>query len=613
MFQFEDAKPRRPPTDARSAVAECGHETEITHKALLAWAEHCVECAAPACYASCDLYDATPAGKCRRFEDGVVPNRSAGGPDGPAAEVRFRRWGKLEAQGNAVMQRLDDVRRTEHMLTGVTPYVARAGRAIARVTGQGRWATAMEALHKRINDRLQTRLTTEVQPDAFLAEIVNPGQKVTQLTLTATVDRARLSRAMRPDQLPRPMSVAIEATPGFSRHVVPLDDMRDILGSGLPFNLLITPADGDDAHLIFRRLDLVTLAKSVASSMDPSAKPAPAKAAKLVVFDLDNTLWEGVLLEGDVRLRDGIHDLFRTLDERGVLISIASKNARDDAMSKLEALGLAEYVLHESIGWGPKSEGIRKTVDAIDIGLDTVIFVDDNPFERAEVSGAVEGVEVLPETAISTLADHPRLQGAVTPESRTRRQMYREAIVRDQAAETYGDDYITFLRECAIELEIRRDLPEDFERVVELVQRTNQLNFSGRKYGRDEIVEILRDPQQERHVVICRDRFGSYGTVGFCLSRREPSETGGEVVVVEDFMLSCRVQGKFVEQALFWRLAEDGVRPPAEAVVVNFKRTDRNRAAEMVLEKLGFATNADGPLRRNIAPGDLAVDFMTLV
>ena len=259
-------------------------------------------------------------------------------------------------------------------------------------------------------------MTTEVQPDAFLAEIVNPGQKVTQLTLTATVDRARLSRAMRPDQLPRPMSVAIEATPGFSRHVVPLDDMRDILGSGLPFNLLITPADGDDAHLIFRRLDLGTLAKSVGPSMDPSAKPAPAKAAKLVVFDLDNTLWEGVLLEGDVRLRDGIHDLFRTLDERGVLISIASKNARDDAMSKLEALGLAEYVLHESIG-GAQIRRHPKDRRRHRHWLDTVIFVD-TTLERAEV-GAVEGVEVLPETAISTLADHPRLQGAVTPESRT--------------------------------------------------------------------------------------------------------------------------------------------------------------------------------------------------
>jgi FkbH-like protein len=290
---------------------------------------------------------------------------------------------------------------------------------------------------------------------------------------------------------------------------------------------------------------------------------------------------------------------------------VASKNAHDDAMAKLESLGLAEYVLHERIGWGPKSEGLAQIVGAIDIGSDTVIFIDDNPFERAEVGAAVAGVEVLAETAIPNLAAHPRLQGAVTAESRGRREMYRQAIVRDEAATGYGEDYLSFLRDCDIHVEIRRDRPEDFDRVVELVQRTNQLNFSGRKYDREAISAILKE-ERDRHVVICRDKFGGYGTVGFCLSSREPLAAGGEAVIVEDFMLSCRVQGKFIEQALFWHLAEGAERPAANAVIVNFKRTDRNAAAEMVLDKLGFAPGGDGRLRRDIAPGDLAVDFLTI-
>uniref|UniRef100_UPI0025EF0BE8 HAD hydrolase-like protein n=1 Tax=uncultured Phenylobacterium sp. TaxID=349273 RepID=UPI0025EF0BE8 len=317
----------------------------------------------------------------------------------------------------------------------------------------------------------------------------------------------------------------------------------------------------------------------------------------------------GVLLEGDVKLRDGVHRLFRTLDERGILISVASKNAHDEAMAKLEALGLSEFVLHQRIGWGPKSEGVKQIVRAIDIGADTVLFVDDNPFERAEVAGAVAGVEVLSDAALPTLADHPRLQGAVTAESRARRQMYREAIVREQTAERYGDDYIAFLRDCDIHVEIRPDNADDFDRIVELVQRTNQLNFSGRKYGREEIHHILADPAQTRHVLICRDKFGSYGTVGFCLSRREPCGEG-ERVVVEDFMLSCRVQGKFIEQALFWTLAK-GEGQFATEIVVAFKPTDRNRAAEMVLEKLGFELAAEGR-RRDLSPGDLAVDFLMI-
>ena len=613
MFQFEDAKPKTRPTAGASLPAANGSDPKVTHRALLAWGEHCVECAAPACYTTCDLYVATSAGKCRRIEDGLVPNKAIGSEDGPAAEVRFRRWGKLEAQGNGAMLPVNEVRRQERLLTLAAPVAGKVGRGIARLTGQTRWATAMEALHKRINERLLAGDDHRALPDAFLAEIVNPGDAPVRLILTAMIDKARLTRAVRSDQLPRPMTLAIEAKPGFSRHVLPVGDMRDILMSGLPFNLALTPAGGDDAHLIFRRLDLVALEKTP-QAVDAAAGSAPAaaaKAGKLVIFDLDNTLWDGVLLEGEVKLRPGIPELFRKLDERGVLISVASKNAHDDAMAELEKLGIADYVIHQRIGWGPKSESVAQIIKAIDIGADTVLFIDDNPFERAEVSGAVAGVEVLPDTAIATLAEHPRLQGAVTPESRGRREMYRQAIVREQAAEGYGDDYIAFLRDCDIHVEIRRDRPEDFERVVELVQRTNQLNFSGRKYDRAAISGILGE-DRERHVVACRDKFGGYGTVGFCLSSREPAEGGGENVVVEDFMLSCRVQGKFIEQALFWRLAEGPGKSPAKAVIVNFKKTDRNRAAEMVLEKLGFAPAADGRLRLDLKPGDLAVDFLAI-
>ena len=212
MFQFEDAKPKTAATSVAAPGGEAGRP--VTHKALLAWAEHCVECAAPACYSTCDLYLPTSSGKCRRFEDGIVPNHSLAGPDGPAAEVRFRRWGKLEAQGNAALMPVSKTRQAERLLTAATPVGARLGRGIAKATGQARWSTAMEALHKRINDRLQATDGAAVAPDAFLAEIFNPGDAPVRTVLTAMVDKARLVRAVRSDQLPRPMSVAIDAPAG---------------------------------------------------------------------------------------------------------------------------------------------------------------------------------------------------------------------------------------------------------------------------------------------------------------------------------------------------------------------------------------------------------------
>src|SRR3546814_17354754 len=88
--------------------------------------------------------------------------------------------------------------------------------------------------------------------------------------------------------------------------------------------------------------------------------------AKCVIFDLDNTLWDGVLLEGDVTLRPAVADVIRQLDERGILISVASKNAHDDAMERLRAFGLDQYALYPAIGWSAKSESVRQVAELLD-------------------------------------------------------------------------------------------------------------------------------------------------------------------------------------------------------------------------------------------------------
>ncbi|NNM77241.1 HAD-IIIC family phosphatase [Sphingomonas sp. ID1715] len=599
MFQFESLRPKRP--DIAADALDSLPEPAAKAQALLAWTEHCVECAAPSCYATCDLYDPTPLGKCRRFDNGILAIARPGKP--PLAEVRFKRWGKLEAQGNATPLPVERARTTERLIGWAAKPVHRLGLAVSKLTGDTRWATVGETLHKKLNDRLQRRGKDGPLPNAFIADIYNPAAKPVKLILTVNVDQARLTRAIPIEQQPRPFRSALDVQPGPNRFTLPTSEFQAILGSGLPFLLGLT-VDGDEtAHLAFGRLDLVWLPEAPVAAAEAPAKARPN--AKCVVFDLDNTLWKGVLLEGAVEIRQEVAELFRRLDERGILISISSKNAADDAFAQLKRFGLDDYLLHPQIGWDAKSEGLRKIAAALDIGIDTFIFVDDNPFERAEVSQTLPMVEVLPDTAISTLLDHPRLQGAVTPESKQRRQMYKEAAAREVAAQSF-DDFAAFLKSCDIRVTIRPDRPSDFDRIAELVQRTNQLNFSGRKYGRDEIAEILRDKDRERFVVEVSDKFGSYGTVGFCLAN-----WSGDALVIEDFMLSCRVQGKFIEQALFWYLSEGAGHAPVARVVVNFKRTDRNAAAHKVLTTLGFEPDGDG-FSRAIAPGQFKVDFLAV-
>lgn len=146
----------------------------------------------------------------------------------------------------------------------------------------------------------------------------------------------------------------------------------------------------------------------------------------------------------------------------------------------------------------------------------------------------------------------------------------------------------------------------DFERVAELVQRTNQLNFSGKKYKREEIADLVTRPGIDKYLLACNDKFGSYGTVGFSIVKQTSAE-----IEVKDFMLSCRVQGKFIEKAFFGFLVK--CQGP-EAVLrfrVGFMQTSRNAPAKQVLDKLNFVSAEDGVGLVLDCPGEsLACDFI---
>ncbi|WP_225421520.1 HAD-IIIC family phosphatase [Sphingomonas parva] len=597
MFEFDKHRPMREASRPRHSYVPAGAPSR---RAFLLWGEHCTECAAPDCYASCSLYEARSDGRCRRFEYGVYPNPHFARDGRPAAEVVFRRWGKIEAQANLRLLPSGVVAAAERVAGTLVPWIDRAGTLVARLTGDQRWSWLSYSLLERLNRRLRRARATE--PDAFVAEVYNPGEAPVTLLLSMAVDRSGCDPEARPEQLPRPFLRTLTLNPGYNREEVPAGAFGQLISAGLAFSIALTPGAEDGAQLVFLALDLVKQgARSVKRALSP-AQPA----AKCVIFDLDNTLWDGVLLEGGVRLRNGVGEIFRGLDERGILISVVSKNAPEDALAQLRRLGLEDYLLHPSIGWGPKSDGVRQIAQRLDIGTDSLIFVDDNPFEREEVAGAVPGVEVLPDTALFRLLEHPRLQGAVTEESRRRRLMYREASARSEAAAAYGDDYLDFLRACEIRAEIRPPRPDDRERISELVQRTNQLNFSGRKYRPDEVEALLADPERESYVVRCSDRYGDYGIVGFCLARFE-----GETLRIDDLMLSCRVQGKFIEEALFAHLAARPGRRVAR-IAVNYAQTARNGAARAVLDALRFVRSEDGLLYGMVDADGAAGEVVTV-
>jgi FkbH-like protein len=554
----------------------------LARKSLLVWGEHCIECAAPACYKSCDLYAPRPDGSCRRFAFGVHRNRHFRSSGGFGAEVRFKQWAKLESRGNTRMEPFWLVRAKERVIAWTAPWLDWFGRAAARVTGDARWGYVSHVLLERLIRRVHRR-KRGVPPDAFVLEVYNPG-KPCRIRLSMSAAREAVQADGR--RVP-PLERSLALPEGYSRHVIESEAFRHVTEQGKPFDVALTPVGESSLHLVFLCADFVVY------SARPSAVPAkpagPTPQVKCVVWDLDNTLWQGVLLENDaVAPHPAAVRLLRLLDERGIVNTIASKNDHQHAWAKLEQLGLAELFVYPRINWAPKSENVKKIAAQLNIGLDAIAFVDDNPFELEQVRQTVPGVLCLAADCIDALGDDPRFAGGQTAESRQRRRFYQAAMVREEKQAAFGDDYLGFLKSCNLILDISDFVPDDLDRVAELIQRTNQLNFSGRKYARAEAEQMLAAPDAEKYVLKCEDRFGSYGTVGFGLVRRSEG-----IIFVQEFMLSCRVQAKCVEQAFFQFLTEVDGTAGGRRLLVRFRQTERNTPARQLLDSLGFRPDAE--------------------
>lgn len=315
-----------------------------------------------------------------------------------------------------------------------------------------------------------------------------------------------------------------------------------------------------------------------------------AETVKCLVWDLDNTLWRGVLLEdGEVRLSDEIRRIIVELDERGILQSVASRNDHDHAWAMLERLGVAEYLVLPQIGWGRKSDAIASIADQLNFARRTIAFIDDQPTERAEVSYHLPEVRCYPAERVADLLDLPEFNPTtVTEDSRRRRAMYQAGFARDAARAEYGGPDEDFLRTLDLEMRIRRADKEDLARVEELTLRTSQMNATGVHYSDETLRALLTDPRHEVLVVTMSDRFGPHGAVGILLLEKHPA-----VWHLKLLATSCRVVAFGAGTVLLNWLSDRAAAADAH-LVADFRRTDRNRMMEVAYRFAGFGDEACG-------------------
>lgn len=328
--------------------------------------------------------------------------------------------------------------------------------------------------------------------------------------------------------------------------------------------------------------------ENTASHIESTLKAkAKKKTIKCVVWDLDDTIWQGILLENDkLVLREGITDILKTLDSWGIINSIASKNNHEDVIRMLERFGIREYFLYPQIHWDLKSNSIQKIKERLNIGIDAIAFIDDQPFERDEVAFVHEEVTCLDVTQIGEVTKlfKPRF---ITEESSLRRKMYLDDDIRHQEEQEIGNNR-KFLESLGLTFSIQAATVNDLQRVEELTLRTNQLNATGYSYSYEELEALVQSPDHHLFVAELIDKYGSYGKIGVAMV-----ECDQQAWTLKLLLMSCRVMSRGVGGVLL-NYIMNLARQKGFALQAEFLPTDRNRLMYVTYKFAGF-TEA-GPL-----------------
>jgi len=333
---------------------------------------------------------------------------------------------------------------------------------------------------------------------------------------------------------------------------------------------------------------------------------------KVVVLDLDGTVWGGVVGEdgaAGVTIGDGpageafqaFQDYLVSLQQRGVLLVAVSKNNPDEARAPFEQrpemrLSLDHFAAFLA-SWDPKPDAIRQVAADLGLGLDSFVFVDDNPVEREAVRRALPQVGVVPLPVepsgyAAALAAYPGMQaGALTAEDARRTEQYRSRahVARLEATAGTREE---FLASLGMVLTVEEVGEPNLKRVVQLIGKTNQFNLTGRRHSAAEVLALAQQPGTAALALRLRDDFDDHGLIGVVLAVPE-----GDDLLVDTWLMSCRVLGRGLEAATMAVVAERARAGGLRRVVGTWVPTGRNAPARGAYSDAGFT--GDGPV-----PGD---------
>lgn len=318
-----------------------------------------------------------------------------------------------------------------------------------------------------------------------------------------------------------------------------------------------------------------------------------AKRIKLVIWDADNTLWNGSVYYADkeaVTIKPGTEAALKELDKRGIAITMCSKNDYKDVDLMLKKFEIDKYFKQPQIGWGFKSEAIKKLADIFKFSFQEMLFIDDDPFQRAEVASQIPDINI---TELSDPIDVLSIEG-IKPENETeedkkRVQILKEDRSRGEAEKNYKGDYKDFLKQCNIKMLVREIAEEDWPRVVQLLNRTNELNATGNRYQLDELKKSYKVNKDRILVSELVDKFGNYGLIAESIIDTTTPETWS----IRDLTVSCRTMGRGIGSALVLIILHLAKKNNIKKVWGYVVPTESNWRMQSLFEKRGFQIISD--------------------
>ena len=325
---------------------------------------------------------------------------------------------------------------------------------------------------------------------------------------------------------------------------------------------------------------------------------------KCIVLDLDNTLWGGVIGEDgfdNIKLGDNPVGLsfvefqkrLLALNQRGIILAINSKNNFDDAIEVIQKH--PNMILKEDnfacvkINWDDKVLNLQKIAEELNIGLDSMVFFDDDPINQEYVRESLPGVLVvdLPKDSsqyaqiITEMKEFDVLK--ITEEDTKRRHMYLGQKKRKELEKKVGD-FNEFLKQMNIEVNVQKANSFSIPRISQLTLKTNQFNLTTKRYQEEDIEKISSSNDKIVECVQVSDKFGDNGITGTYIVEKKNDEEW----IIDTFLLSCRIMGRGVEEIMMNQIIENAKLLGIKRIKGEFIPTAKNKPAENFYEKLGF-------------------------